>query len=174
MRNRIDLARYFRKLGFKKGAEIGVFTGYFSKVLLDTIPGLNLLSVDPYHRQTIHAKLYPKTVSLLSKYPNSTILKGFSVDVAKLITDDSLDFVYIDGDHSYNAVKSDVESWVPKVRRGGIVAGDDYYIFKSGEDGVVRAVDEYAKYNGYKLNIIDWNNRGRHRDNFQPQWWFIK
>jgi predicted O-methyltransferase YrrM len=52
---------------------------------------------------------------------------------------DPIDFLYIDGDHSYDAVVRDVRNFVPFVREGGVVAFHDY---KPGKDGVRRAVDE--------------------------------
>lgn len=51
-----------------------------------------------------------------------------------------IDAVYIDGDHSYEACKSDIELWVPKVKRGGLVFFHDYGTPHT--PGVVRAVDE--------------------------------
>lgn len=56
-----------------------------------------------------------------------------------LFKDESLDAVFIDADHSYEAVKLDIQNWMPKVRKGGILAGHDY---NSAWMGVVRAVDE--------------------------------
>ena len=53
--------------------------------------------------------------------------------------DESLDAVFIDADHSYEAVKMDIKNWMPKVRKGGILAGHDY---SSAWSGVIRAVDE--------------------------------
>src|SRR3990167_2987395 len=112
MKNRLDLARYLADMGCKKGVEIGVFEGVYSKTLLDNIPGLNLLCVDSWSTDTgwgikKNTAAFPVAVKTLSSYPNATILKGNSVDVAKYIVDESLDFVYIDADHSYEAVKAD-------------------------------------------------------------------
>jgi len=62
-----------------------------------------------------------------------------SVWAAKLFEPESLDLVYIDGNHSYRSVKDDIRAWLPIVRTGGILAGHDYepqYL------GVIRAVDE--------------------------------
>jgi hypothetical protein len=50
----------------------------------------------------------------------------------------SLDFVFIDGDHSYEGVRQDITNWLPKVRRGGTLAGHDY----GNSESVRRAVDE--------------------------------
>ena len=60
-------------------------------------------------------------------------------EAARLFEDESLDAVFIDADHSYEAVKLDIQNWMPKVRKGGILAGHDY---NSAWPGVVRAVNE--------------------------------
>ena len=49
-----------------------------------------------------------------------------SVDAAKRFADKSVDFVFIDADHSAKAVYEDLQAWVPKVRPGGVLAGHDY------------------------------------------------
>ena len=64
-----------------------------------------------------------------------------SIEASKLFEDNSLDFVLIDADHSYQAVKEDLRAWVPKVKPGGVIAGDDYA--SPTHPGVRRAVDEY-------------------------------
>jgi len=49
-----------------------------------------------------------------------------SIEASKLYEDNSLDFVFIDGAHDYFNVKQDIEHWLPKVKVGGYIAGDDY------------------------------------------------
>ena len=48
-----------------------------------------------------------------------------SIKAAKEFEDGSLDFVYIDANHSYDAVKADILAWLPKVKKGGIIGGHD-------------------------------------------------
>ena len=72
----------------------------------------------------------------------------------KSFADESLDFIYIDGDHSYKAVKADFEAWWPKIRPGGYVFGDDYG--SKGSSGVKPAIDQFARKVGVKVNIIGW------------------
>lgn len=60
-----------------------------------------------------------------------------SLEAVDQFKDESLDFVYIDAAHDYENAKADIQSWLPKVRKTGIIAGDDY-----GWAGVAKAVKE--------------------------------
>ena len=53
----------------------------------------------------------------------------------------SIDIVFLDGDHSYEGVVFDIKSWLPKVKTGGMLAFDDFSRFFPG---VVRALTEFA------------------------------
>lgn len=174
MKNRTELAKYFAAKGFTNGAEIGVYTGYYSRVLLDYIPNLHLMCVDSWALKTWRERAYPLAVETLSRYPHTNIIRGKSVDVAKTVENESLDFVFIDADHSYNAVKEDLAAWVPKVRKGGIVSGHDYYESPTRNVGVIQAVDEYVAANGYTLLLTEWDTENPIRDDRQPSWYFEK
>lgn len=67
-------------------------------------------------------------------------IRTTSLEGAKLYADKSLDFVLIDAAHDYDNVKADILAWMPKVKDGGILAGDDW-----GFEGVVKAVEETLK-----------------------------
>lgn len=69
-------------------------------------------------------------------------LIGTSTAMARHVLDDTLDFIYIDGDHSYEACLADLLNYYSKVKTGGLIAGHDY-----GQDvnGVQDAVDEFWK-----------------------------
>jgi predicted O-methyltransferase YrrM len=58
---------------------------------------------------------------------------------AKLVADGSLDLIFLDADHSYEAVKTDIDAWARKVRDGGFIGGHDYQL---DHPGVIRAVNE--------------------------------
>tara|TARA_Y100000310_G_scaffold343561_1_gene451810 strand:- start:1886 stop:2479 length:594 start_codon:yes stop_codon:yes gene_type:complete len=60
-----------------------------------------------------------------------------SIEASKLYENNSLDFVLIDASHKYKDVKDDIKNWLPKVRKGGILAGDDIIW-----DSVAKAVKE--------------------------------
>lgn len=67
-----------------------------------------------------------------------------SLDAAASFPDASLDWVYIDGDHTYEAVKGDLEAYYRTIKPGGFLAGDDYKTAGWWGDAVKRAVDEFA------------------------------
>lgn len=172
LEDRHALAEMFAKRQYRKGAEIGVAQGYNAMMFLNNIPGLNLLCVDPWNLQRWDS-VFPETVQNLSPYRGASIIRNFSVEAAKQIPDGWLDFVYIDGDHSYEACMADLEAWDPKVRKGGVIAGHDYIYFRSDVD-VVRAVDDFGQKMGYELNLTRWNRTNPLRDERQPSFWFEK
>lgn len=121
-------------LGFLRGAEVGVEQGRYSKQLCECIPGLHLLAVDAwqayrgYREHVSQEKLdgfYEDTLLRLAPY-DVTVRRGLSVDVAATVPNGSLDFVYLDGNHTLPFVIADLAAWAPKVRPGGIVAGHDF------------------------------------------------
>lgn len=141
-----------------KGAEIGVFAADLSERLLNN--GLELILVDSWEAQgtyegnrDFHASLsqeqqegYYEMTRNRVKFAEgrARIIRKRSVDAAMFIEDGSLDFVFIDADHSYKGCKADIEAWAPKVKEGGWISGHDYD--NPGTDmGVKQAVSEFAK-----------------------------
>lgn len=182
LRNRLEIAQHFNSLGFRVGAEVGVFAGYYSEVLCQNIPGLKLYCVDAWevykgyrdHKfESSMRNAEAKARERLEPF-NVKIIKKFSMDAVRDFEDESLDFVYIDGNHEYKFVKEDIEEWTKKVRKGGIVAGDDYYMTRAGNMGVIQAVHEYVETHGYSLQLTPWDINDPAEDNRQPQWWFVK
>lgn len=180
-KNRIEMADWFAQQGFRKGAEVGVFTGYYSEVLCKAMPGLDLTCVDIWGKGK-YQQAEDECLARLKPY-YVKIVKNYSVEAAKEVEDGSLDFVYIDAAHDYENVKKDIEAWAPKVRIGGIVCGDDFYQGKSGGMGVMRAVTEYTNNlyeNGtrrehhYDLKLTLWDDDNPVQDDRQPNWYFVK
>jgi predicted O-methyltransferase YrrM len=69
-------------------------------------------------------------------------LKMTSLDASALFEDQSIDFLMLDGDHNYPAVKQDIQAWLPKMKKGGMLSGDDYRW-----PGVTQSVEETIGHN---------------------------
>jgi hypothetical protein len=148
------LANVFAEAGFNVGAEIGVRRANYSKVLCMANPNLKLYCIDPW--DVIGTK-YPKekqdryfgvTKKRLAPYDH-VIIRKKSIDAVGEFPDGFFDFVYIDGDHSFEVCMLDIIHYSPKVKSGGIMAVHDYY---GGEKGVFNAVNAYIDSN----NITPW------------------
>lgn len=158
---------------YKKGAEIGVARGIFSRTLCENIPGLELYGIDPWaaypgnRRAHSDQELAYQTACKMVEGYNVTFIRKMSADAVKDFEDGSLDFVFIDANHDYEYVLQDITLWTPKVR--GIVSGHDYYHFRNS--GVIEAVREYAHTHGVEVHIEGEPVRGR-SDDEHPCWWF--
>jgi hypothetical protein len=64
----------------------------------------------------------------LNRFPHlrARLVPGESVTAAGLFDDGSVDMVFIDAAHDTASVARDIEAWLPKIAKGGILAGDDY------------------------------------------------
>lgn len=148
---RNDLAKLFTELDFNKGAEIGVDRGAYSEVLCKLNPQLQLFSIDVWSisskedpntteaRQKQYDEHYEDAKRRLAKY-NCKILRQKSLEAVQNFKDNSLDFVYIDSNHSFVEVAGDIYSWEKKVKIGGIVSGHDYQHFPPAKDNHVKHV----------------------------------
>lgn len=157
------LGHWFRELGYRVGAEIGVERGMFSRILLDAHPKLELFCVDawtPYQGYT--ARL--NNSSLPGKYAeaqerlkgfNVHFYKQFSMDAVRRFKNNSLDFVYIDACHDYPWCMDDIIYWSEKVRPGGIVSGHDYIKASYAKPSKVRVVEALTHYT-YLKPIDTW------------------
>ena len=194
---RDTLATFLHELDFKIGVEVGVQKGLYSEVLARENSQMKVYGVDPWtnfktcdasedgRKTESHASqetcdsFYEETKVRMAKYPNYEILKEYSVEAVKRFADKSIDFVYLDGNHSYEFVKDDIIEWSKKIRPGGILAGHDYYRIKDPRAlmHVKFAVDDYVRINNIKPLIIWGSNAkipGTIRDKWRSWSWIIK
>ena len=175
------------------GAEIGVKQGKFSKILMDGWLGCKLCLIDPWEDQDKsiydesvhdHDSDYQTMLLNLKDYSNRyEIIKQYSTDAHSNFTKNSLDFIYIDGNHSYEGVKSDLELFYPKLKNGGIMMGDDYHqhdiekVFDANF-GVTKAVNEFCFKNNHNVSINyygDWYYKISETEKIPSRnWMFIK
>ena len=144
------LGTLFKKAGFTKGAEVGVRLGKFTKVLCKTNPNLHMFCVDPweaYHiryNKSRQNEIYEECKKNLEGF-NVTFVRKRSMDAVKEFEHNSLDFVYIDGNHLFDFVMEDIIHWSRIVRSGGVIACHDFHYGSNVE--VVMAVEAYTKAN---------------------------
>lgn len=77
-------------------------------------------------------------------------LRGDSVRMAANFAAGSVDSIFVDGDHSYDGCRRDLEAWLPKLKPGGRIAGHDAV---PGE-GVQQAVQEVARAHGLRVELL--------------------
>jgi hypothetical protein len=87
-------------------------------------------------------QMYDSILSRISHFPSANFIREESIVAANKFLDKSLDMVFIDAIHLYENVKEDIKTWLPKVKSGGIISGDDY---TDHFPGVKQAVQEYFK-----------------------------
>jgi len=124
--------------------EIGVHRAIVAEHLLSRIPHLQYVGVDPY-MPPWHDHIYEEALSRLQPYGHrarilrqeSSLAWNSSGDIASIGLE-SLDLLFVDGDHSFESALKDVQSWSRLVRPGGIVAGHDF--LNPGRHGVADAV----------------------------------
>jgi predicted O-methyltransferase YrrM len=154
-RGRWALAMLMADKGFQTGVEIGTQYGDSAEIWCSVNPQLKLTCVDPYgdyrkrHGKREQDAAYQATCERLSKF-GVTMKRNMSLAVVDEFQDGSLDFVHIDGDHSFDAAIMDIVAWAPKVRKGGLVIVHDY--FAANWLGVTQAVDAYI----HAHQILDW------------------
>jgi hypothetical protein len=146
-------------------AEIGTWRGDFAQTILSSRRPRTLYLIDPWeHRQedaysramfgggdgdgqgemdAIYAGVLERFRSAIER-GQIEVKRSRSLDAAASFGDETLDWVYIDGDHTFEAVRADLEAYHRTVKPGGLIAGDDYGLPGWWGDGVTRAVDEFA------------------------------
>jgi hypothetical protein len=136
------------------GAEIGVWMGDFTEQILSVVDPQQLHIIDPwvsqpqadddlYRIQQLQMDLiYERVADRFAGDDRVVLHRTLSEEAARDFTDGSLDWVYIDGNHSYEFVKKDLELYLPKLKSGGLLTGDDHLWRPDLGYPVKRAVDE--------------------------------
>jgi hypothetical protein len=145
-------------------AEVGVWRGDFSERILSRLKPARLHLVDPWTFVRQYDESWYGGSIATSQDDMDEIFEGVqrrfathiaagrvvvhrvaSVAAAQALAAELFDVVYIDGDHTYDAVRADLQAWAPLVSRRGFLAGDDYVSGGWWEGGVKRAVDEFTR-----------------------------
>jgi len=151
-----------RRMGIYNGigVEIGVLNGDFSEILLNTTDLSKLYLIDAWKNfktdyndannvsDEEHEQRYQAVVERMKHYGDRVeITRGDCDDAVKECYDESLDFIYLDANHEYYAIKRNLHDWYPKLKVGGLFSGHDYLDGVMGDGtviGVKRAVNEFV------------------------------
>jgi FkbM family methyltransferase len=189
--HRDKLPEFLTNLGLvNKGVELGTFKGGYSRKIVSNWPGklymvdvwrpLSIEEYDDASNHQNHIDAYSEAMSEIKGYEDRAfMLRMKGIYASELFEDNSLDFVYIDANHTYEGVKEDIKYWYPKVKPGGLLLGHDYipndmynddrkdlpiYLYANnnpdevnyaGMFGVNPAVNEFAEENNYVVNQTD-------------------
>lgn len=159
------------------GAEIGVWEGVFAKELMYSNPPKKMYLIDPflyieeysqsaYGNKNMSQKIMNEKFQMLKKKFKNEIKHGIvevlrkkSDEALNDIEDASLDWVYIDGNHSYDYALNDLKSFYKKVKQGGLITGDDYGTIGWWNKGVTKAVDTFLTLKEYKTELFMIKNK---------------
>ena len=160
-----------REKDFLVGAEIGTFEGENAESILKILPIKKIYLIDPYEKYEDYEKdtaynslnrAEQKAKKKLMRYKEKIVwVKKKSTEALKEIPD-NLDFVYIDGNHSYEFAKEDMDNYYKKLKAGGVLAGHDIENGIDLKEGVTLAFVEFINKNHLKPYIL------------YPDWWTVK
>jgi len=137
--SRKELPEFLKQRGLKKGVEVGVSWG--QNIVDYCKAGLDITGIDPWkdtrdntYRKIISVpgcktieEVHQTAINRTKDYPNCKLVQKLSVDALDDFPDRSLDFVYIDASHDFGYIAMDLYHWSRKVKKGGVIAGHDYY-----------------------------------------------
>ncbi len=129
---------------FKSGSrfvEVGVFKGCsFSFLVVEVINSgkkIECIAIDAFPWPDLEPAFDMHMKPLEGHFVK--MAGGDSFDAAKKFEDESIDFIFIDANHTYEFVSKDIAAFLPKMKKGGVVAGHDYNL---SHPGVMQAVNE--------------------------------
>lgn len=150
-----------RKYNCNVICEVGVCLGINFELMIKHNPKV-AVAIDPWVNDGILSrndvafpqeelnKQYADFKKAMKDKPFVQIYREYSFDAVRHFKDNYFDFIYIDADHAYSACLKDIKDWYPKVKKGGVLLGDDYRVakLKTGvEFGVIRAVKTFTQRN---------------------------
>ena len=153
-----------------KCIEIGTWKGEFSKKILEIVDPIELHLIDPWklqndnmHQNSLYGRnIEQNTLNLIFQLVSKTFLncdnivihRDFSKNILKKFDDNSFDWIYIDGDHTYSSVLNDLQISSQKIKKNGIICGDDYTLGYWWKDDVIRAVNDFSHDFNYSIQLI--------------------
>lgn len=141
--------------------EIGSYMGESTMLFGCSGKFKEIYAIDPHSGNEEFNQLFGYNWDIVKKefeintrfFDNIIYIQNYSYNVVNQFEDNSIDFIYIDGNHNYESVKKDLELYIPKLKVGGYIGGHDYY---NHWDGVVKAINEIIGEPDYLFEDLSW------------------
>lgn len=171
IRSRADIPDFLRSISAEVVCEIGVRDGgNFGHLLVPSVKQAFAIDCwaetgkrsqnDDMRSQEVLESQYKHMLEWSERDKRIRVIRDYSVEAAKLFSSRSVDFAYLDADHTYEAACQDIAAWWPKIKRGGVLGGHDYcWMILEYPDrekvifGVRKAVNEFVDSAGLQLHI---------------------
>ena len=151
-------------------AEIGVWQGDFSDLILQKTKPSKLFLIDPWQYQDDFPErmyggkiakdqkdmdeIYYSVKNRFAKLENIIFIRKKSLEALAEIPNSTLDWIYIDGNHSYDFVFEDLKTSFLKVKKNGFIIGDDFFWGKNNNYPVKKAVVNFTSKKGLSYSCI--------------------
>jgi hypothetical protein len=156
--------KHFPEGHLLRGIEIGVAAGDNSLSILKELAVDKLFLIDPYVPYEFDGRTWDASADYaiahtkLAEYPQVVWMRKTSESaIREFQNEEAVDFVYIDGNHSYESVKKDITLYYQLIKNNGLIGGHDYTPYY---ETVMRAVNEFAEEAKLELHTVF------------PDWWF--
>lgn len=146
----MNLIKYLNPTKEKRMIEIGSFVGESTVLFAQNFK--SVIAIDPFMEGYDDAdptsylfefnNVYQTYLERTGDHKNIQTIVSTSDDAIGQLNGSKYDFIYIDGLHTYEGVKKDIENYLPLVKSGGYIGGHDYTDIVPHLVGVKRAVDE--------------------------------
>ena len=191
MTSRNDLVHLCNKY---KGTyvEIGVWKGDFTEYVMKMCNFSKVIGIDPYrvfpqskYNDAINSisqseldTVYTSILDRFKQYKEFTLYRNTSDEIIDIVSDKSIDVVYIDGNHMYDAILSDLTLWYPKVSDGGIIIGDDCHdklngAYDKSNNQYINWGNNSWGYYGVSKAVVDFCTKNSIKYEFLPYKQFI-
>lgn len=134
------------------GVEVGVDAGTNASLINSMISPKQLFLVDPWDLCDTSSKMWDTKKSKESAFErfageqNVTIIQDYSAEASKRFENHYFDWIHLDAMPTYKDNKKDLAHWLPKIKKGGYITGDEFGFDKSHWSGNYASIIEFIVY----------------------------
>lgn len=144
--------------------EVGSWKGRSTVAIAEAVVGrgievwaIDTFTGDPAVRKEVGhvapAEVYDTFARNTSRFPFVKVLRQASPGAAASFDDTTVDWIFIDGDHTYDAVLADILAWYPKITPAGLISGHDFGKHEGVTEAVMRA------FRSFQCDSTIWHTR---------------